>query len=392
MTERTRRDLGRSSRDDDRGSRGGRDRDDSRTSRSSRDDDSGGRSSGRRGGGGFVYRERDPEAARRRSESNGRDFDSFLDQSVKMYKVHDGDNTVRILPPTWEGAEHWALDVHVHYQIGNDKDSYLCLQKMKDEPCPICEERQRANRAGDEEYAKELAPSKRSLMYVVDRNNEKEGIMVWPAPLTVDTGLLQVCIDKRSGELLPIDHPEDGYDVDFRKAGKALTTKYTGISVARRSSELGNDEALDFAVAHPLPTILKYYSYEHIAKAFGGGGSTRDRVDERKSGRDEPPEREARGGRDDKPSRGRDRDEPKEPEFTWKSIHVMNYDELCDVVDSQRLDIDPDKSKDDEDLATWICEELKIKDEPEPERGRDRGGRGDDAAEDRLSRMRRGRE
>lgn len=69
----------------------------------------------------------------------------------------------------------------------------------------------------------------------------------------------------------------------------------------------------------------------------------------------------------------------------------MNYDELCDLVDSQKLDIDPDKAKTDEDLADWICEEMKI-DQP---RKRSRDDDDDDGRSDarrRLDSMRRGRD
>lgn len=415
--ERTRRSM-----DDDRGSSRSRDRDDDRSSSRGRDrgdDDRGGRSrdrdrdedrgsrreSGRRGG--FEYRARDPEAAKRRSEGGGRDFDSFIKRDVTTYKVHDGDNSVRILPPTWDDAQHWGLDVYVHYEIGPDKDSYLCLHKMKGEPCPICEERRQAAKDGDEEYAKSLEPVKRVLMYVLDRKAEKDGIKAWAAPMSIDRDILKVSIDKRGGELLPIDHPEDGYDVDFERTGKGRNTKYVGLSIARRSSPLDNDEALDFAVANPLPTILQYYDYEHIAKVFGGGGASsgsrdRDRSDDRDSGdrgrgsdggRGRDSGGGERGARDS--GRGRDHEDrdargsaKEDPELTWDTVHAMNYDELCDLVDTQKLDIDPDKSKNDEDLADWVCEEMRIKKEERASRG----GRGDDGdAEDRLARMRRGR-
>lgn len=390
--------------DDERSSRRGG-RDDDRGGRGGRDDDRGGR---RGGGGGYQYRARDPEAAKRRSESGGRDFDSFIKRDVRMYKVHDGDNSVRILPPTWDDAQHWGLDVYVHYDVGPDKDSYLCLHKMKGEPCPICEERRQAAKDGDDEYAKSLEPVKRVLMYVIDRKNEKEGILAWGAPMSVDRDILKVSIDKRNGELLPIDHPDEGYDVDFERQGKARNTKYVGLSIARRSTPLDNDDAMDFAVAHPLPTILQYYDYDHIAKVFGGGSSSggsrgRDADDRGRDSRGSDRGRDGdRGGRDrdDRPD-GRDRDsddrggrgsrgseKEQEPEHTWESVHQMNYDELCDLVDTQKLDIDPDKSKDDDDLADWICDELKLK----KQEGRRRVNDGDaQDAEDRLSRMRRGR-
>lgn len=390
MDRNDRRGRGRDEDDDDRGSRGGRGRD--------RDDDRGGRG---RGGSRFEYRQRDASSARKRAESSGKDYDRYLEDVVDGFQVSDGDNVVRILPPTWNDADHYGHDIYVHYEIGPDKGTYLCLQKMKGEPCPICEERKRAAAEGDEDYAKKLEPKKRVLVYVIDRNKEKEGLKVWAMPWTLDRDIVKVSVDKRSGEVMSIDHPDDGYDVMFERQGKGPRTEYVGVSIDRRSSPLDNDKALDIAQENPLPSLLKFYPYEHIASVFGGGsggGAPRGRDDDdddrggRGRGRDRDDDRggRSRGSDDDSRSsrRGSGRQEP-EDEFTWESIHAMNYDELCDLIDTQMLDIDPDKSKSDEDLADWICEEMKIKDEPKQSRSSSRSSRDDDDDDDRGSARRR---
>lgn len=381
----------RGGRDDDRGGRRGRD-----------DDDRGGRRGGR-----FEYRQRDASSARKRAESSGKDYDRYLQDVADAYAVNDGDNVVRILPPTWDDAEHYGHDIYVHYEIGPDKGTYLCLNKMKGEKCPICEERKRAQNEGDEDYAKKLEPKKRVLVYVIDRNKEKEGIKVWAMPWTLDRDIVKVSVDKRTGEVLPIDHPDDGYDVMFERTGKGPRTEYVGVSIDRKSSPLDNDKALDFAQEHPLPTLLKFYPYDHIASVFDGGSPApggRDRgrdPDDGDDRRGSGSSRSDRGGRDrddrgagrrgDGDDRRDKRSSAQEDEHTWESIHEMNYDELCDLVDAQQLDIDPDKSKGDEDLADWICEEMKI-DQP---RKRSRDDDDDDGRSDarrRLDSMRRGRD
>lgn len=400
---------------DDRSSRRGRDEDedDRPVRRGGRDDDRGGRRGrddddrGGRRGGRFEYRQRDASSARKRAESSGKDFDRYLQDVADAYAVNDGDNVVRILPPTWDDAEHYGHDIYVHYEIGPDKGTYLCLNKMKGEKCPICEERKRAQNEGDEEYAKKLEPKKRVLVYVIDRNKEKEGIKVWAMPWTLDRDIVKVSVDKRTGEVLPIDHPDDGYDVMFERTGKGPRTEYVGVSIDRKSSPLDNDKALDFAQEHPLPSLLKFYPYDHIASVFDGGsppagGRDRRRDDDGDDDRHgSGHSRSDRGGRDrhdrgagrrgDGDDRRDKRSSAQEDEHTWESIHEMNYDELCDLVDAQQLDIDPDKSKGDEDLADWICEEMKI-DQP---RKRSRDDDDDDGRSDarrRLDSMRRGRD
>ena len=326
---------------DERPARGGRDRDDSR----------GGRST-------FSYQKRDAATVRDRAQQGGTDFDQYLKTDAPGYVPHDNDNDIRILPPTWEDNTHYGLDIWVHYSVGPDRQTYLCLHKMKGEPCPICEERQRAART-DEEYAKELEPKRRVLMYLIDRKNERDGVHVWAAPWTIDRDILQISEDKRTGEVLSIDHPDEGYDISFIKSGTKDRTKYSGVSIARRESPLGKDSWLEVAVDKPLPTILNYFSYEHIAKEFGGGGSFTPKSDAPSRARDDDrDERPARGGRDRDDSRGRNADPVK---LSWSDVHDMTMRELDAVIEAEGLSgRDIEDASDASELADAICAALDI--------------------------------
>lgn len=421
-------------RDDDRGSNRGREEERGSNRRGGRDDDGerGGRGSSR-GSSSFQYRGRDDSDVRRRSSQGANDFDKFLKDNIKMWKCNDGDNRIRILPPTWDAAKHFGLDVYVHYGVGPDRQSYLCLQKMKGEPDPIAEEREIARRDEDEKYAKELEAKHRVLVYLIDRDNEKEGVQAWAMPSGLDRDIVKISIDKSSGEVLPIDHPDEGYDVTFEKNGKGINTKYEGVSIARRSSPLGRSEWLDFAVDNPLPDQLNFFDYDHIAKVFNGGGgsssgssrsSSREESSSRHPSSRDDEDRHDRAGRDSRgssssgssrggrasedddnhgSSRGGSRGGREETsgrggsraseEPTWDSIHAMTGDELEDLIDQEKLDIDPREAKNDEDLADWICEEMKIKKVEAPARRRvsnDDDGEGSGAS--RLRSMRGGRD
>lgn len=338
------------------------------------------RESGRRGGG-FEYKPRTADTVRGRGEQSGSDFDRYLSDVAKQFKCESGDQQIRFLPPTFENAEHYGMDIYVHYGVGPDNGTYLCLHKMKGEACPICEERARAQKDGDDDYAKKLEPKKRVLAYLVDRNDEKAGVQAWAMPWTFDRDVCKISVDKSSGDVLQLDNPEEGYDVEFEKKGSKDRTEYIGVSIARRESDLGRNanEWLDFIQEHPLDSILNFYSYDHIAKAFGGGVSSTGRGEREERGRGE--EKEERGN-----SRGNSKSQ--DQEYNWDTIHGMTYDEMCDVIDTEKLDIDPDKSKDDEDLADWVCEEMKITKEAKKESRRDEGG----SARSRLNGMRAGRD
>lgn len=366
-------------RGDDRGGRDegrGRDSRDDRGSRETRTSHDRGRDSGRdegRGrdrdsgrsgrGTGFVYRQRSAEAVTKRAEGTSQ-YDQFLRADVKMFKAHDRINNVRLVPPTWEGAEHYGLDIWVHYGVGPDRQTYLCLHKMKGEPCPICDERVEAARDRDDEYAKELEPKRRVLTYLVDRDDEREGLQAWPMPQGTDQDIVQVMVDRRTGEVIPIDDPEEGYDISFNKSGAGIKTRYEGIAIDRRPSRLGKDEWLQQAIDNPLPDILQYFSYDHIAAEFKGGGGHSNKRDQeagndrgRDSGRGDDRGRDS--GRDSGRGGARD-DRGGDAPLTWDQIHRMAGRELDDLIELERLNINPSEAKDDADLADWICEEMGL--------------------------------
>ncbi len=386
----------RSNRDDERPARSSRDRDDDdrgsrRSSRDRDDEDRGSRNSSSSSR--YEYQARDASASKKRASMGANDFDKLLKDNIKMWKPNDGDNRIRILPPTWPKPEHYGLDIYVHYGVGPDRGSYLCLDKMLGKPDPIAEERKIARDDGDEKYSKELEAKRRVLVYLIDRDHPKEGIQAWSMPWTVDRDIVKVSQDRDSGEVLQIDHPEEGYDVEFEKKGAKDRTEYLGVAIARRSTPLNNDDAMEFAVENPLPDQLVYFPYDHIAKAFGGQGAQKERS--RSSRDDEPEERGGRAGgggrdRDEPPARGREssrRSEPEEP--TWESVHEMTYTELEDLIEQEDLDIKPKEAKDDEDLADWICEEMKLTKKKKVERKRDADD--EESTSDKLRDMRRKR-
>lgn len=362
----------------ERRSRRGDDDEDRGSRRSGRDRDSEDRGSSSRRGGSrrFEYHQRSADDVKKRESMSNSRFDQYTKDGVTAWKVNDKDNTIRILPPTWDEPTHYGYDVWLHYGVGPDEQTYLCLNKMKGEPCPICEEHAKARKDGDEEYARQLAPGRRVMVYIVDRDNEKAGVQVWGMPASLDQAITKISTDRRSGEVFPLDSPEDGFDVMFEKTGTGIGTKYVGAALDRRPSPLGKDAWLDYAVDNPLPSVLQYYSYEHIAEQFGGGSRQRDT---RGGGDDDRKQRDSGRGRDRDSGRRSQRDEEA---LSWDSVHSMSGKELEALVDDKRLNIAPDAAEDDDELADWICEALGIS---KPSTGRRRVVDDDDDAEESPS-------
>lgn len=225
----------------------------------------------------FTYRAHTADDMKRRAAQGGSARDGFVNQDVKFYTPRAGDNRVRILPPTWDNAKHYGHDVFVHYRIGADASSYACLDKMTGNVgvCPICKERAKAEAAGEEEMAYQWAPKKRISCYVIDRDHEDEGVLMWNMPWTVDRDICAQAVDKSSGEVFNVDDPDGGYDLSFNKQGTAMTTKYTGVQIARRSTPLSDDpdqaEAwLAYAMKNPIPDMIVLHDADHIGKVFAG--------------------------------------------------------------------------------------------------------------------------
>jgi len=257
----------------------------------------------------FSYHAPSQEALRKRAEGGG-GRTSFVKGNIQMFTPKEDSNLVRMLPPTWEGAEHYGYDIYIHYDVGGEGAAYLCPAKMKNKKCPICEEAARTKT--DEEYANQLRPGHRVLVWVIDRDKEDEGVKLWSMPMTIDRDLASLAVDKRSGELLLIDNPDEGYDVEFERAGKGMKTKYTGIRIGRKPSSLDNPDALEFIKDNPIPGVLKFFTYDQIKAAFMGTGEDED--EDETEDEDEEEEAPRKKLKSKKPAKDEDEDEEEDEE------------------------------------------------------------------------------
>lgn len=279
----------------------------------------------------FVYRgeKRNVESVVRRSKQSGGSYDSYMSPACSFLKPSEGENQVRILPPTWEDVEKWGdgweVSVYLHRDVGPDKGTYLCLDKMLGKPCPVCAARRDA---ADEEEADALRPQWRALAWSIDRNDEKAGPLVFGIGIRLFREINARSVSKKTQEVILIDDPEEGYDIFFNREGSGQRTQYTGVDFDRNSSPIAENEDqqdkwLDFIQANPLPDQLIFHPAEHIEKVLFGnakGGSSEGGSSRRGRSRDadeaETDTRSARRGRgDEEGSRrrgGRDSDPPEE--------------------------------------------------------------------------------
>jgi hypothetical protein len=215
----------------------------------------------------FQYKARSSTAWEKRADQQAGAFIGFVKEQYKQLEIND-DNYGRILPPTWDDPQHYGLDVWVHFGIGPLNATVLCPLKMRTKPCPVCHDRQLKEESGREDVG-DLKPKRRVLVWWLDRKNEALGAQYVALPWTLDRDIAVVCQDPGTGEMYYIDDPYNGYNVFFKREGKGLNTKYIGIQLDRKPSEVP-EAVLDYITQNPLPEILLWRDYEELKDLYSG--------------------------------------------------------------------------------------------------------------------------
>ncbi len=254
------------------------------------------------------------------NQSGGR-FDSIYKQGVDTWTPKPGDNTIRFLEPTWDDHRHYGYEIFIHSRVGADNSNYLCLLKMKKKPCPICEAMVEAKRAGEEDDAKALTPQKRFVCWIIDRDERSPDPQLYSMSWSIDRDIASLCKDKRTGKILFLDHPYEGYDVSFRREGQLLKTKYFGFQIDHEATPLVDDdtkleEIRDYIAENPVPDQLKYYSYEHLQQVIKGATDDKDEELDDKVENEESEDEDERPTHTPRHRREEDEEEQKEVEIT----------------------------------------------------------------------------
>lgn len=247
----------------------------------------------------FVYKRRSMEQVQQRA-SRPSDREGFLQDVVPFYASRDGENEIRILPKLWEGPpDHYGVDVYVHYQVGPAKASVLCPLRHKKGPCPVCDDLDIADKAGDEETVRQLRPTHRIVVLLVDRKDEKAGVQIWAMPSTVDQDIAKISQDRRSGQYYLVESPKEGFDIIFDKKGKLRNTNYDVLPLPRQPTTLHRsfiEEALEKEAL--IPDLLIWRDHDEIQELYSGG---RQAPSSRRGRDDDEPRRRPRDAEEERP-------------------------------------------------------------------------------------------
>jgi hypothetical protein len=303
----------------------------------------------------------------KRAERKTSGYASLL-KDAKIFKAAEGDNVVRVLPPSWKDPDHYGYRIWVHNNVGPKDQRYLCLRENPTSPhkrCPICEELSRLGPRATTEDRQLLSPREAVLYYIIDREKPKEGVQVWMVSPTAEAQIAAQTVDKRRGNVLNIIDPDDGYDLSFMRQGTTKNkTRYLGYKVDRDPSPLSESERsynrwLDEISERPLPSLLNFYTPDQIEEELYGKAKDDDDDDRPRKGK----------------SRSRDDDDEDEDEprtvaglrKTRKASDEDDEDEEEEKPKKKARPRDDDEDEEDEETRARKSKSKVVDDEDEDE-------------------------
>ncbi len=194
---------------------------------------------------------------------------------IKKMKLVEGDNFIAIVPPR-DLEQYYAKRLMVHYDVGVNRSSFLCLQSMKKIADPICEERTRLSNDpnADKDVLSELSPSMRYLYFVVDMRNENtilEGLKYMEMASGLDQDIRTKSKNARTGEWVDISHPVSGKNIIINRKGTTKNnTKYNVTQLEDRKPEHGEVIKAYMEAAPEFDEILFFADYKTIKEEFSG--------------------------------------------------------------------------------------------------------------------------
>lgn len=226
------------------------------------------------------------------------DFDILPFEIKKKRTVPD---TVKREMDFDKGEIWWHRSIFVHRNVGPDKKYILCPRTVG-KPCPICEDRKVLMEDWDsnEKTIYALKPQHKDLIYVIDRDNEKEGIGIIEHSYANFREVIEKELrEQDKDEYYDFFQLEDGYTLRIRVIEdtyeKNTFYKADRIDFEKRTNykESVLDETIEF------DDLLIILPYEKIQKIHLGLDDEEDQEEEKEP--EKAPEKETRTSRRPEP-------------------------------------------------------------------------------------------
>jgi hypothetical protein len=230
---------------------------------------------------------------------SGSDFKTIfkpnLGDVIKFFKPKAGQHSVDIVPweagafmppdsNTPEGDITYLWDGWVHFNVGPQKDSYVCMQKTFKQPCAICDyikDKSREEATPESiKLLKSIKAKQRALYYVIvydTPEEEKKGLQIWNAPhwkmqrILNELSKLPDRGGVKVGGMEYFSDPDTGKTVCFKIVGEQESTDYIGHRLVGREYII-DDKFLIQANERPIDTLILLPEYDDVKAALFGFG------------------------------------------------------------------------------------------------------------------------
>lgn len=244
--------------------------------------------------------EKTKEVADKGSGSNFKTiFKPNLGDAVKFFKPKAGAHSLDIIPfeaaafmpidnKSPEGDIAYLVDVYVHFNVGPQKDSYICMAKSYGQQCAVCdfitEETRKESTPERQKLVKSIKPKQRALYYVIvydSPEEEKKGLQIWNAPhwkmqrIINELALIPERGGVKVGGYIPYGDPDNGKTIGFKIVGEQESTDYIGHRFIDRDYII-EDKFLIQANQFPLDSLLYLPEYKEVQSALFGFGAAQE--------------------------------------------------------------------------------------------------------------------
>lgn len=181
----------------------------------------------------------------------------YIKEEFPLYRMKEGDNFIRILPPVDD--DPFGLDVYVHSYFGLDYQ-LVCVQKMLKKQCPVCMHYQMVMKKQGRDEAKKYAPKLRTLFWVLDVSDtpQSKKPLVLDSPIMLTQEIIGRTYDRRTGAVNDITDLNDGREVVFTVEMKNVGSK---VMPQYKHVDLGSVITVPEKIAKSVCSLFEVINY-----------------------------------------------------------------------------------------------------------------------------------
>ena len=152
----------------------------------------------------------------------------YINTDLAQFTPIDGSNCIRIVPPLADDAMAtlWGIDVWTYYLAGK---GFLSPTTFDPRAQNIVLEAYKRVKADDPEEAKrlQLGGTRKTILFILDFGDggKEPELKVWSAPPGLVDEFIRVAKNRRTGKLVALEDPEEGYCIFFDRIGVGKKTE-----------------------------------------------------------------------------------------------------------------------------------------------------------------------